>query len=238
MKLIKILTLFLATFGFTTSNAQSSESEETPKPTTEMTFDAHEFNWGELTEGEKVQNVFRFENTGDHPLVITNAKGSCGCTVPNWPKEPVMPGEYAEILVQFDSKNKKGQQSKRVTITANTDPANIYLTIKGKILKADESLTKEVVRNENNFDINSADVNIYPNPSTTDMHLDLGEFEGQNALIEIYDMMGTQVEKSVVKKLASNPLSFDTSHYAGGTYVVVVKIGEHNRIAKQFTVSN
>ena len=59
-----------------------------------------------------------FKNTGKTPLVISNAKGSCGCTVPEWPKEPVAPGATAELLVKFNSKGKPNQQQKTVTITA------------------------------------------------------------------------------------------------------------------------
>ena len=90
-------------------------------------------------DGEKVKHDYKFTNTGSEPLIISNAKGSCGCTVPSWPREPIAPGESAVIAVQFDSKNKGkvggSPQSKRVTITANTDPVNTYLTIKGTVNK-------------------------------------------------------------------------------------------------------
>lgn len=104
-------------------------------PTTAMTFDETEYDYGTVTAGEKVQYAYKFKNTGSEPLIISNAKGSCGCTVPEWPKEPIAPGESSEILVQFDSSNKSGNQSKRVTITANTNPAQTFLTIKGVVNK-------------------------------------------------------------------------------------------------------
>ncbi|MEM1321723.1 MAG: DUF1573 domain-containing protein [Bacteroidota bacterium] len=102
-------------------------------PTTTVEFEESEFDFGVVDAGEKVTHVYKFTNTGDEPLIISNAKGSCGCTVPNWPKEPIAPGNTGEIKVQFDSKNKKGKQSKRVTITANTDPVQTFLTIKGEV---------------------------------------------------------------------------------------------------------
>ena len=108
-------------------------------PTTVMTFDNLEYDYGTVTAGEKVQYAYKFKNTGSEPLIISNAKGSCGCTVPEWPKEPIAPGETSEILVQFDSSNKSGNQSKRVTITANTNPAQTFLTIKGIVNKPAES---------------------------------------------------------------------------------------------------
>ncbi|MEM9545277.1 MAG: DUF1573 domain-containing protein, partial [Bacteroidota bacterium] len=101
------------------------------------------YDFGEVPEGEKVVHTYKFKNTGKEPLVISNAKGSCGCTVPEWPREPIPVGGSGEIRVQFDSKGKGkvggGSQSKKVTITANTDPANTFLTIKGIVNKPAES---------------------------------------------------------------------------------------------------
>ena len=106
-------------------------------PTTTMEFTETEFDFGTVDAGEKVNHIYKFTNTGSEPLIISNAKGSCGCTVPSWPKEPIAPGASAEIAVQFDSKGKSGKQSKRVTITANTDPVQTFLTIKGEVNKVD-----------------------------------------------------------------------------------------------------
>ena len=106
-------------------------------PTTTMEFTETEFDFGTVDSGEKVNHTYKFTNTGSEPLIISNAKGSCGCTVPSWPKEPIPPGGTGEIAVQFDSKNKSGKQSKRVTITANTDPVQTFLTIKGEVNKVD-----------------------------------------------------------------------------------------------------
>ncbi len=102
-------------------------------PTTTLKFEETEFDFGTVDQGEKVTHVYKFANTGSEPLIISNAKGSCGCTVPSWPKEPIPVGGSGEIQVQFDSKGKKNKQSKKVTITANTDPAQTFLTIKGEV---------------------------------------------------------------------------------------------------------
>lgn len=102
-------------------------------PTTTMNFGESEFDFGVIDQGEKVVHVYKFKNTGSEPLIISNAKGSCGCTVPSWPKEPIPVGGSGEIEVQFDSKGKKGKQSKQVTITANTEPAQTFLKIKGDV---------------------------------------------------------------------------------------------------------
>ncbi len=122
------------------NNAKAKPAEVVPVgPLTTLEFENLTHDYGEIMEGEKVTHMYKFTNTGNEPLVISNAKGSCGCTVPSWPREPIPVGGTGEIKVQFDSKGKGkvgGQpQSKRVTITANTDPANTYLTIKGKVNK-------------------------------------------------------------------------------------------------------
>ena len=110
-------------------------------PLTKIAFAESTFDYGTIMEGEKAEHTYAFTNTGDEPLIISNAKGSCGCTVPDWPREPIAPGETGEIKVVFDSKGKGkvggNPQSKRVTITANTDPANTYLTIKGIVDKTE-----------------------------------------------------------------------------------------------------
>ena len=110
-------------------------------PSTTIKFAEDTYDWGTVMDGDKVTHVYKFTNTGNEPLVISNAKGSCGCTVPEWPKDAIAPGKSGEIKVIFNSQGKgaKGgkEDSKRVTITANTDPVDSYLTIKGKIDKKD-----------------------------------------------------------------------------------------------------
>jgi hypothetical protein len=104
-------------------------------PTTVVEYSESTFDFGTIPEGDKVSHVYKFKNTGNEPLVISNAKGSCGCTVPQWPKTPIAPGESGEILVEFNSKGKPGKQTKRVTVTANTNPPQSFLTITGNVEK-------------------------------------------------------------------------------------------------------
>lgn len=101
--------------------------------TPEFTFVEEEHDFGLLVDGEKVAYSFVFTNTGDAPLIISNAKGSCGCTVPNWPKNPIAPGEKGSIDVSFNSSGRKGIQNKAVTLTANTNPNRKVIKIKAEI---------------------------------------------------------------------------------------------------------
>ena len=127
--------------------AANAEPDVPVGPVTSIEFEETEFDFGMVMEGEKVSHTYKFKNTGSEPLIISNAKATCGCTVPSWPREPIAPGESSEIKVQFDTKNKGkvgGQvQSKRVTITANTDPVNSYVTIKGKVDKVETAESSE-----------------------------------------------------------------------------------------------
>ena len=121
----------------TNTNTQPQQPEVDPATAANMSFEEQSFDFGTITEGDKVEHVFKFTNTSENPLTITNARGSCGCTVPEWPKEPIAPGAASEIRVSFDSKGKKGPNNKSVTITANTIPTNTVLQISADVIKLD-----------------------------------------------------------------------------------------------------
>lgn len=104
--------------------------------TTTIKFEETSYAWGSVNEGDKMTHMFKFKNAGSNDLIISDAHGSCGCTVPEWPKEPIKPGKSGVIKVVFDSKGKPGDQQKTVTLTANTEPANTVLTIKGAVKPA------------------------------------------------------------------------------------------------------
>lgn len=88
------------------------------------------FDFGTVEAGEKVSHAYSFTNTGSSSLIISNAQASCGCTVPEWTKEPIAPGETGEIQVVFNSQGRSGKQNKTITVHANTNPsvAQLYLT--------------------------------------------------------------------------------------------------------------
>ena len=99
----------------------------------EITFEEEEFNFGTIKQGESVTHEFTFTNTGKEPLILTNAQGSCGCTVPVWPKEPIQRGQKGSIKVTFNSAGKMGIQDKTVTITSNAKNSPRILHLKGTV---------------------------------------------------------------------------------------------------------
>ncbi|KAA1243150.1 DUF1573 domain-containing protein [Aquimarina sp. RZ0] len=113
------------------ADAAERDAKNTDFPV--MTFAETEHDFGTINEGDVVEYTFKFTNTGKAPLVIVNAKGSCGCTVPEWPKEPVAPGATGEMLVKFNSNGKPNVQNKQVTITANTEAGKEVIKIKATV---------------------------------------------------------------------------------------------------------
>lgn len=112
-----------------------ADPEADPAEAATLTFEETNYNFGSVTEGETVSHVYAFTNTGKVPLLITDARSTCGCTVPTYPEKPVAPGESGEIVVTFDTAGKEGRQSKPVTITANTYPAVTTVYITGQVEK-------------------------------------------------------------------------------------------------------
>jgi hypothetical protein len=99
-----------------------------------LSFEKSEHDFGTINEGDVVEYVFKFKNSGKGPLVITNASGNCGCTVPAWPKDPIAPGKSGEIKVSFNSKGKSGLEEKEIYVMANTIPNKTTLRIKSLVL--------------------------------------------------------------------------------------------------------
>ena len=100
----------------------------------ELDKEVHDF--GTIKEGDVVETEFIVKNVGESDLLIHDAKGSCGCTVPQPPKEPIKPGDSAPIKVTFDSKNKPGQQEKTVTLTTNTASGHETFKIQANVTPA------------------------------------------------------------------------------------------------------
>jgi len=119
--------------------ASNPTKVEDNAPKSKIDFENMEFDFGTINEGDVIEHIFSFTNTGEAPLLIEKATASCGCTVPKWSKDPIPVGGKGEIEVRFDSKNKPNQQIKTITITANTDPSITRLRIKGFVTPSQET---------------------------------------------------------------------------------------------------
>ena len=125
------LALFLTALVFT-SNAQSQSSDAVEGA--EITFAESTKNFGDITQGDVVEHTFKFENTGNQPLIISNVLVTCGCTATNWPRDPIAAGKSSEITVKFDSKGKNGAQNKIITVVSNAVNPREKVSIKTNVL--------------------------------------------------------------------------------------------------------
>ncbi len=143
---------FWACKGDTSSGVQEIRSEGTnstlirnpisanlPLDTNELArivFEEPTYDFGEVREGTVVEHEFHFKNTGRVPLSILNARSSCGCTVPEWPKDPIPPGGTGKIKARFNTEGKTEEQKKVIYITANTYPNESSVVLKGRVKPA------------------------------------------------------------------------------------------------------
>jgi hypothetical protein len=99
-----------------------------------ITFEELEYNFGDIKEGEVVSHRFKFINTGKVPLTILRATSSCGCTVPEWPEDPIPPGGSGELTAKFNSDGRTGEQKKLIKVEANTYPNETNLKIISNVI--------------------------------------------------------------------------------------------------------
>ena len=119
-----------------TKNRQDVQAAGSGQPFTDSTtvqmIDSV-YNFGKVTDGEKVEYSYRFKNTGKHPLIVSSAVASCGCTVPEKPEEPIKPGETGFLKVVFNSSGRVGPVHKDVTVTSNAYPQFPVLQLTGEV---------------------------------------------------------------------------------------------------------
>ncbi|HEU5293142.1 MAG TPA: DUF1573 domain-containing protein [Cyclobacteriaceae bacterium] len=123
---------------------QPTQPEVKPEgPLPVFQFETTDHDFGTIKEGEKVTYTYKFKNTGDAPLIVQEAKGSCGCTASDWSKMPIPPGGEGFVKAEFDSNGKPNVQNKTVTVTANTWPKQTVLKFKAMVMpKADSGPVK------------------------------------------------------------------------------------------------
>jgi hypothetical protein len=124
---------------------QAAATPAAPAPETKpegplpaMEFQRVEHDFGTISEGDVVEYTYAFKNTGEAPLIIQGAQGSCGCTVPDWTKEPIPVGGTGFVKAKFDSNGKPNIQNKTVTVTANTWPKQTVLRFKAMVTPKEE----------------------------------------------------------------------------------------------------
>ncbi len=116
-------------------NFPATATGQLPEHLPELSFTDTVFNFGTITEGEKVEYTYKFVNSGDAELVISRVETSCGCTaLKSWPREPISPGDGGVIEVVFNSDQKTGKQNKSIKVIANTYPATNILHLTGEVV--------------------------------------------------------------------------------------------------------
>ncbi len=129
-KIVFLLSLGIISFSM---KAQDTAKAATPNPNAaEISFETDMHDFGTIKQGANGTYEFKFKNTGKEPLIISNARGSCGCTVPEWSKDPIKPGDSGVIKTTYDTK-RIGAFTKTVTISSNAKTATKVLTIKGMV---------------------------------------------------------------------------------------------------------
>ena len=142
----KMIIVFCLLAGTATANAQTAAGSGTGR----FSFSEETHDYGEVPEGPVAGYDFKFVNTGNGPIVITEAHGSCGCTVANWPKAPIMPGETSAIHVNYTTSGHAGIIQKDVFIASNAEQPNMVLHIKGTVQpKAADNAAASAVSNGN-----------------------------------------------------------------------------------------
>lgn len=135
--LVVLMMMTMSSFLYAQDEKKDEKATEVlPGPA--ITFEETTHDFGDIFQGDKVSYVFKFENTGDEPLIITDVRVTCGCTVPDWPRDPIAPGESASLTVKFNSAGKKGRQNKVISVVSNSvSPVN-QVTITSNVLIKDK----------------------------------------------------------------------------------------------------
>jgi len=125
---------WLVVFMLVSAVAVQAQDAATEKKGPEIKFEESTHDFGDITQGDKVEYVFAFSNKGTEPLILSRVLTTCGCTAPSWPKEPIAPGEKGEVKVSFNSAGKMGMQNKVITIISNATNSSERISITTNVL--------------------------------------------------------------------------------------------------------
>ncbi len=148
-QIFTVMVLSLMTLGLNAQDNSNKTSAANPNAA-EISFENDIHDYGTISYGGNGTYEFKFTNTGKEPLIISNARGSCGCTVPSWPKEPILKGHTGVISVHYDTK-RPGPFSKTVTVSSNGTTAEKVLTIKGVVESKEQSESGTPVKKDNSM---------------------------------------------------------------------------------------
>ncbi len=140
-----LLASLLGTFTFFSSHLIQAQTTITKSESTtftkkaddrqaQLTFTNREHDFGEVEEGKVVEYVFTFKNTGNYPLMLQDIRTTCGCTAPEWTKEPIAPNEEGKVIVRFNTAHKAGQQRKVITVISNAANSSESLVMFGTVM--------------------------------------------------------------------------------------------------------
>ncbi|MDH5379848.1 MAG: DUF1573 domain-containing protein [Cyclobacteriaceae bacterium] len=136
-----LLSFLFGIFVVVFASAQTTEETSSEKPGPRIVFGESTFEFGDINQGDQVEHTFKFENTGTEPLILTNVQTTCGCTVPKWPREPILPGQSADIVVKFNSTGKMGKVNKIIKVISNSVEPVTQISITTNILPKSNSGT-------------------------------------------------------------------------------------------------
>jgi hypothetical protein len=238
--------LLLALTGFMLVPILHAQDEAPPaRPTTTLEFVAMEHDFGDIYQGSENPHVFRFTNTGTEPLVIENAKGSCGCTVPFYAKDPILPGEESEIHVVYKPGKQQGPQTKSVTLMANTATGTTILRLKANVLVVDSVVAPTLFAVEEEHEearkaidaVNPGCFVLFPNPTSGDLRLDLKEHIGRSAEVQVHDGTGKVMLRTHINDINSESSRLDVSAFPDGIYIATVQVDGLPPMSQCFVVN-
>lgn len=213
-------------------------------PGTQVSFEVMEHDFGQVLQGSENPYVFKFKNTGDAPLLISNAQGSCGCTVPFYAKDPILPGEESEIHVVYKPGKQEGIQSKTVTFTANTVPKQTILRIRAEVLVVDSVAATELFIQNEEYQhdretietVNPGCFVLFPNPTSNELRLDLKEHIGRSADVRIHDTTGREMLRNSINNISSETSRLDVSSFPAGVYIATIQVEGGQPMSQCFVV--
>ncbi len=134
MKNVFLFAIMLFATTLLTAQNASSQTQETDEQKAHIDFESTLHDFGQIVVNSNASCEFKFTNTGKEPLILSNVKASCGCTVPEWTKEPVLPGEEGVIKVRYTTVTRPNVINKAVIVYSNADNKQVILRIKGEVV--------------------------------------------------------------------------------------------------------